>query len=287
MEKNQIKVSVFVPVFNDENNIENCINSLINQKHKFDEIIIVNDCSSDGTKNILEKYDNITVINNEANKGVSFSRNIGIEKCNNEIIAGIDSDVELEKDWLKKILELFLENKAVYCCGYIEEKYTKNQYNLWRSIRYPLNWGHKNLKNPPFIFTNNTLQYKSVWLKTGGFDETFKNPGGDDIDYSEKVSKNFSDKSFYFFNPKSMHLANDNILSLSNRIWRYHSFGYKIKKPSLYRLIKLILKQFNFLIKRLLEDLIKLRFFFMFIDLMIFITFIKYEFFYTFFKKKY
>ena len=286
MEKNQIKVSVFVPVYNDENNIENCINSILNQEYKFDEIIVVNDCSSDKTENILKKFKNITVINNEINKGVSFSRNIGIENCKNEIIAGIDSDVELEKDWLKKILKLFLNNNAVYCCGHIEEKYIKNKYNHWRSTRYPLNWGQKNIKNPPFIFTNNTLQYKNVWLKTGGFDANFISPGGDDIDYSQKVSAHFNDKSFYFFDPKSMHLANDNLLTLSNRVWRYHSFGYKIKKPSLYRLIKLVLKQLNFLIKHLFEDLIRLRFFFMFIDLMIFIFFVKQEFICTFFKKK-
>ena len=71
--------------------------------------------------------------------------------------------------------------------------------------------------------------------------------------------------------------ANDNLESLSNRVWRYHSFGYKIKQPSFYRLIKLSLKQFKFLMQRFLENLIKLNFYYIYISLQIFLKFISLE----------
>ena len=283
MKNNQIKVSVFVPVFNDDKNIEECINSLLYQTFSFDEILIVNDCSTDNTDKILKKFSNIKIINNKINKGISYTRNIAIKNCRNEIIAGVDSDVVLNKNWLHLMLENFLKNNAVYSCGNIEEKFTQNKYNLWRSQRYPLNWGQKDMKNPPFVFTNNTLQYKYVWSQTGGFEAKYSKPGGDDIIYSNKVNNLFKDKIYYFSNVKSYHLADDNLFTLSNRVWRYHSYGYKIKNPTTFRFIKLVTKQFNFLLKRVYQDVFKFKF--LSINIMVFLLFIKYEFQRTFLNK--
>ena len=123
MDKNQNrKVSIFIPAYNAEKTIEQCITSVLNQSLKFDQIIIVNDKSTDDTLNILKKFKDIKIINNTVNKGVSYSRNLGVKNCENEIIAGIDSDVELNKDWLKNILKKFLDSDAVYCCGNVVEK---------------------------------------------------------------------------------------------------------------------------------------------------------------------
>ena len=66
--------------------------------------------------------------------------------------------------------------------------------------------------------------------------------------------------------------------SLSKRIWRYHSYGYKIKKPTFYRFLKLCLKQLKFFSCRLIENLIKLNFFFIYISFVVLIDFIKLEF---------
>ena len=72
-------------------------------------------------------------------------------------------------------------------------------------------------------------------------------------------------------------MQNDDIDSLANRIWRYHSFGYKLKKPSILKTIKLSLKQFKFFINRSIKDMFKFRFKFIIIFLLIFIKFIKLE----------
>tara|TARA_Y100001970_G_scaffold40503_1_gene49882 strand:- start:6222 stop:7100 length:879 start_codon:yes stop_codon:yes gene_type:complete len=271
------KVSAFVPVYNDKSTIKACLDSILNQSLNFDEIIVVNDASNDETTQILNNFKNIKIINNERNMGVSYSRNIGIKNSTNELVAGIDSDIVIEKNWLENMLEMLFKKKAVYCCGNVDEKYLENQYNYWRSLRYPLNWGRVDIKNPPFIFTNNTLQYKYIWSKTGGFDENYSQPGGDDIVYSKKVTDLYKDKIYYFSNIHSLHLANDNLYSLSNRVWRYHSFGYKIKTPSLYRFFKLIIKQVRFLITRIFQDLIKLRLSFLLINIAVFVLFIIYE----------
>lgn len=78
-----IKVSVIVPAYNVENYIEACLDSIVNQTLKEIEIIIINDGSTDGTKEKIEKYqkqypDIIKTIHKE-NEGQGKARNIGID----------------------------------------------------------------------------------------------------------------------------------------------------------------------------------------------------------------
>lgn len=91
-----IKVSVIVPAYNTEKYLKKCLDSLVNQTLNDIEIIVINDCSTDKTKDILknykEKYKNIKVINNKTNKGIGYNRNLGIKKAKGEFISFIDSD---------------------------------------------------------------------------------------------------------------------------------------------------------------------------------------------------
>ena len=83
-----------IPVFNRKNRIDNAIESILNQEFTNWEIIIVNDASTDGTKEILDKiiHPQIRVIHNEANLERCISRNIGIEHACGEFIGFLDSD---------------------------------------------------------------------------------------------------------------------------------------------------------------------------------------------------
>ena len=89
------KISVIVSAYNTESYIEKCINSLINQSYSNMEIIIVNDCSTDKTREKLVQYENIQnikIIDNEKNMGLSYSRNIALENSSGDYIGYIDSD---------------------------------------------------------------------------------------------------------------------------------------------------------------------------------------------------
>jgi glycosyltransferase involved in cell wall biosynthesis len=98
---NNILVSIIVPVYNTEEYLSKCIESLINQTYENIEIICVNDGSNDNSLIILKEYaqkDTRIKIINQENKGVSYSRNIGIEKATGDYILFIDSD-----DWYERI----------------------------------------------------------------------------------------------------------------------------------------------------------------------------------------
>lgn len=105
-----MKLSVIIPAYNAAKTIERCLDSVINQTYNNLEIIVVNDGSSDDTLKICKKYvkkDNrIIVINNE-NKGVSYSRNCGIEIASGDYITFIDADDYLDLNCFEIVLSKF------------------------------------------------------------------------------------------------------------------------------------------------------------------------------------
>lgn len=92
----QIKVSIIVPVYNVENYLQRCLESLLNQTEKNIEIICVEDCSTDGSYELLKRIgrtdERIQIVNNSKNRGLAFSRNRGITMAKGEFLMFVDSD---------------------------------------------------------------------------------------------------------------------------------------------------------------------------------------------------
>ena len=99
------EISVIIPTYNRIKLIERAINSVLNQSHMVNQIIIVDDGSTDGTKEIIkEKYPQITYIYQD-NKGVSAARNIGINKTYCNWISFLDSDDTWHQDKIEKQIQ--------------------------------------------------------------------------------------------------------------------------------------------------------------------------------------
>ena len=98
-------VSIYVPAFNAENTIEECIKSILSQTIKPSKILIINDCSTDNTLKILSNFENeIEIINNKKNMGVSYSRNLAKKYLKTKFIASIDADVEIYPEWIELLV---------------------------------------------------------------------------------------------------------------------------------------------------------------------------------------
>lgn len=88
-----MKISVIIPTYNRAHDVEQAISSVLEQTAAPYELIIIDDHSEDDTQRVLEKFkDEITVIHNDTNEGVSGSRNSGIEASTGDWIAFLDSD---------------------------------------------------------------------------------------------------------------------------------------------------------------------------------------------------
>ena len=89
------KISVIIPCYNVEKCLEECLDSVLKQTFNDFEVICVEDCSTDNTLDILQKYKNklsIHVVHNDANKGQAESRNIGLKLAKGDYIYFLDSD---------------------------------------------------------------------------------------------------------------------------------------------------------------------------------------------------
>ena len=101
-----IKISVIIPTFNRRSFVKDAIDSVLSQSYVVDEIIVVDNNSTDGTNTLIKKkYPQIKLIQ-EKKQGVSNARNAGILIAQNDWIAFLDSDDQ----WIPKKIELQVEN---------------------------------------------------------------------------------------------------------------------------------------------------------------------------------
>ena len=156
-------VSIIVPVYNAEDYLRECIDSLLNQTKKNIEIILVNDGSTDHSLEIIEeyckKYENVVCVNQE-NKGVCIARNAGIDIARGEYIGWLDSDDMLKENAIETLLNLMIQNDADY--GYYNITFYPEQVSTKKA------WykEYKGERNWDFIERNsqctNSLTKKSL-----------------------------------------------------------------------------------------------------------------------------
>ena len=110
------KFSIIVPVYNCQDYIERCIESVVKQNTKDVELILVNDGSTDNTKELLKEYkkenDLIKVINKK-NEGVSKARNTGLKEATGKYILFLDADDFLDANYIKEINEILKKHKDI------------------------------------------------------------------------------------------------------------------------------------------------------------------------------
>ena len=102
------KISAVIPVFNTEQYLRGCLDSLMSQSVALDEILLCDDGSTDGSARICREYEEkcpyIKYFRQE-NKGAGAARNLGLSNCNGDYVVFIDSDDLVERDYARRIRE--------------------------------------------------------------------------------------------------------------------------------------------------------------------------------------
>jgi len=109
-------ISIIVPVYNVENYLAKCLDSLVNQTYQNIEILVVNDGSKDDSGNIIQDYaqkfpERIKAFTKE-NGGLSDARNFGIDQSSGDYIGFVDSDDYVTKTMFEEMLDLALKHQA-------------------------------------------------------------------------------------------------------------------------------------------------------------------------------
>jgi len=159
------KVSVVILAYNEEKNIERCINSILKQTQKPFEIIVVNDGSTDNTLEKLKSFGKkIRIINRKKNKGRSAGYRDGFYAAKGDIVAYIDGDSYAPSRWIEKFVNGFKKscNKTA-CIG--------GQYFAW---------------NTKYLIPRIENKYNILAFKLG----LFKTPSGTNMAYDKEICLN-------------------------------------------------------------------------------------------------
>lgn len=211
-------VSVIIPTYNRAQLLNNSVNSVLSQTHCDFELLIIDDCSTDNTSEVLEgiKDERVRVIKNPSNRGIAAVRNIGIMNSRGRYIAFLDDDDEWLPDKLEKQLNMIENSPAGLGCVYtgcmIIDMETNDVYQT--SIPQYRNNVLTQLLMKNFITTSTTMIKKTCFDKAGLFDEEI--PYGEDYDMWIRIAGDF--EFDYIKEPLVKYRIHKNSISTNNAV---------------------------------------------------------------------
>ncbi len=240
MDKVKKIIDVVIPCYNVEKTIESCIKSLCNQSLSINKYncYFINDYSSDGTGTILDKYKtkkNVTIIHHEKNLGLAATRNDGINVGKSKMVAFLDGDMVVRRDWLESFLKYF-KNGVIAVMGdnippaNITLRPIEKYYfgNLRGARRY------KDNEKIPFQYMlfGNAMLRREVLNKCGVFDESIKKYGGEDTDLSARIWDVYPNSFILSKNSDAIHYHRRNFSDFckSMSIYGEHNLPLLVKK---------------------------------------------------------
>ncbi len=212
-------VSIIIPVYNKVEYTFNCLRALknnISSKISF-EIIVINDNSSDATKEILEGVQGLKCINNEENIGFLFSSKKGAEVARGEYICFLNNDTEVQTNWLESLVDIFHRYPDAGIVGsmliYPDNRLQEAGGIIWNDAT-GMNYGRfMNYVDPRFNFVRpvdycsgaSILIKKRDYETLQGFDEVFAPAYYEDTDLCFSVRNKLGKKVFYQPESKLIH----------------------------------------------------------------------------------
>lgn len=260
------KVTLYVPCYNAEKYIAECLEGILKQTYPIDEILVIDDGSTDRTVEIASKYP-VKIISHGINKGLAAARNTAFRNAKNEYVAALDADCVPEPDWLEKLMENFTDENIAGVGGKLIEKYTDTLADKWRAVHMRQHWGDVKIIDPPFLLGCNNVFFKKILLKMGLYDEKLRT-NAEDADISGKIYRaGFT----LIYEPSAIveHLRRDSLLSVLETFWRHH-YAARLPIGNLFRLIYKIGENGLRSSKLAIEDISKWRFKLVSIDLLLF-----------------
>lgn len=203
-------VSILLPVYNNKEDIVTAIQSVLDQTYRLWELIIIDDCSTDGTKetiqiflsNLDKKY-NIIFISNEKNSGVYISLNKGLIIATGDYICRIDSDDKIVNNYFELNVNVLNSNPNLIATQSWGQRYINDKYD-----------------NPRIA--ENTLFYRKEIIKDIGYYDSIR--FGADSEFLERVQKKYGknkiriiDKITYYLKKRENSLTRSKTNHSSNQ----------------------------------------------------------------------
>jgi len=216
------RVSLYIPCLNVEGYIAPVLEGVLHQSLPVDEILIVDDGSTDRTVEIAGRYP-VTIVRHERNRGLAPARNTGFLRSRNDLVAALDADCVPDATWLETLVSAMANPSVALAGGKLVETRLDSVADRWRQSHMPQDWGDARIVNPKFVFGSNTVARKSAVDEVGGYDERMRT-NGEDVDLSQRLRARGHD---FIYEPAALvrHLRRDSVASVLSAYWRWWRFG--------------------------------------------------------------
>lgn len=251
-----LTLSIVIPAFNEESHLKQCLESIAKQTIRPNEVIVVDNNSSDKTTDIAKQFDFVRLIS-EPKPGVRYARDAGFAKAKFDVIGRIDADTQIGVDWCEQVLRIFSDKSvdaASGPCFYYDMPMKKFGLLVDNSIRK----GLYSLDEAPILFGSNMAVRRDTWIKVhpllcneGEFFEDYDitihlRLIGAQIVYDEKMvagvsSRRLDDDPKTFLKTMGMHTHTFEMHNMKSPIAR----GGKYIYVSIYGPLKLIRKIYD------------------------------------------
>lgn len=180
-----VDISVIIPTYNEEKNIEKLLNAVKVQMESGDELIVVDSYSKDRTVELAKKYtDKIFLMPRE---GIGPAKNLGAEKASNDVVAFLDADGPPQKDWMDIIRKRFEDDEVNGIAGlgvYISDsRLNEFLYNIYAKLVFFMGKLFYRISDVPWLPVNNCALRKRILFQYGGY----KNVVCEDLDFGMRA----------------------------------------------------------------------------------------------------
>lgn len=250
-------ISVVIPLYNKEESIKKMLTSVLNQKFKHFEVLIINDGSTDKSVDVIKQYftDKRIKIINKINEGVSSTRNLGIKEAKYEWIAFIDADDYWNKKHLENIVDVIANKKNQ---GFISTGFYESSINFLNKKKYSAkkeglqNYFDVSIEKGFPVHTSSVCIKKEI-LKIDNFDINLTL--GEDNELFSRLGKKY--KVYFIKEPTSYYFYGTENQSTKKKHDYTKDYLYKVnlnqsnisKNERIYYIIFIIFHLYKFLIR--------------------------------------
>lgn len=189
-----MNASAIVVTYNRASILTHCIEKLLKQSVDYYEVIVIDDGSNDSTRDVIKKIKNkhFRYLRNKEKKGQPYARNRGIKNAKGDIIIFVDSDVLVDKNFIRDHVNLHKRREKLIVQGMV------------RHIRKIEDYGKANWKIDGLclagLITQNVSVKKKYLREAGGFDESFGDTMGYmDVEIGRRLKNEFALKTLYAY----------------------------------------------------------------------------------------
>ncbi len=186
-----ISISVVIPSFQGAARLPLILEALAAQTKPGDEILVINDCSTDDTAEVARRY-GATVHTMEVNSGVGRCRNEGMRRASHEVLAYFDDDVVPLDGYLDGVRERFSDPEMMICQGPHTPDTVLPDPDIWQQAEAIL-WHHSETTKwirkgrCGTLYSGHFCIRKSFFLAVGMFREDFTKAGGEEFEFTGRV----------------------------------------------------------------------------------------------------